>query len=323
MNLSDFEGTLVEMEFGSHLYGLSTPKSDHDFVGVYMPTLQDVIMKRDQNTIDFNTNTTTKNGPEDVDRKFYSLWKFIDGCKKGNTDVLDMLHSDEKNIIKKTPAWDKIVSVRHMAYTKNMKSFVGYLRTQANKYGVKGSRIACVRKALKVCDSVRNKQDLLGEYAAFLPTGEFLQFETTDHPSTGEQHFYVVCGRKYQDTVTIEHFEENLNKLLSQYGHRAKAAEENDGVDWKAVSHALRVGYQTRALFVHGSYSFPLEESEFILKVKLGQTTMQEVRPELDAIVEEIEMLSQVSQFPAFVDTVFWDNLFWEIVAGEYNLETK
>jgi len=321
--METFEGTLVEMDFGSHLYGLATPKSDKDYMGVYMPSLEDVIMKRDQNTINLTPQTKEKNGPDDVDRKFYSLWKFIDGCKKGNTDILDMLHAPHSAIHYSTKAWDMIVANRHKAYTKSMNSFVGYLRNQANRYGIRGSRLAAVRKTLKFCDSVRDKETLLGDWGQFLPVGEFLNFETTNHPSTGEQHFYVVCNRKFQDTIPVSQFEESMKKLLNKYGQRAMKSEENDGVDWKAISHALRVGYQTRSLFTKGTYTFPLDETDFILNAKTGKLKIDEVRTELDTLTEEVETLAQVSAFPENTDKIFWDNLYQKIAFEVYGIAAK
>ena len=38
-------------QYGSHLYGLNTENSDLDFRGVYIPTLDDIILKKDKDEI--------------------------------------------------------------------------------------------------------------------------------------------------------------------------------------------------------------------------------------------------------------------------------
>ena len=45
-------GKLIYLsQYGSHLYGLNTENSDLDFRGVYVPTLEDIILKKDKDEI--------------------------------------------------------------------------------------------------------------------------------------------------------------------------------------------------------------------------------------------------------------------------------
>jgi predicted nucleotidyltransferase len=37
---------IVEMRFGSHLYGTDTPESDLDLKGVYLPEARDILLRR-------------------------------------------------------------------------------------------------------------------------------------------------------------------------------------------------------------------------------------------------------------------------------------
>jgi predicted nucleotidyltransferase len=37
---------VVEMRFGSHLYGTDTPDSDVDLKGVYLPEARDILLQR-------------------------------------------------------------------------------------------------------------------------------------------------------------------------------------------------------------------------------------------------------------------------------------
>lgn len=36
--------TIVRIIYGSHLYGLSTPESDRDFKGIFMPSKEEILL---------------------------------------------------------------------------------------------------------------------------------------------------------------------------------------------------------------------------------------------------------------------------------------
>lgn len=318
--LSPFQGVIAEIQFGSHLYKLNSETSDHDYAGIYIPTLDDILMGKTTPVVDLSDNKKTKNGIDDVDRKFYSLRKFIELAAKGDTNVMDILHCSDDDVLITSNLFNLLRSVKSKCYTKNCSSMVGYLKAQANKYGVKGSRLAAVNKALKMCNAIRDKSQTLEEYWDFIPTSEFSKLIITDTENSGIQRFYEVCGRKYQDCLTFEEFEENMKALKSKYGHRAEKAESNDGVDFKAISHALRVGYQTQDILTKGTYSFPLDQTDFIKKVKSGNVNIGEVRQVLEDLVKSIEIQIEESDLPEEPDVKFWDDLYLKICRDWYDI---
>lgn len=113
---SKIKGKLIYLsQFGSHLYGLNTENSDLDFRGVYIPALDDIILKKDKDEINTELWITRhlpdkeiKNDGEyvwtEVDRvesikvdiKLFSLYKFIQLCSKADTNALDLLFSISK-----------------------------------------------------------------------------------------------------------------------------------------------------------------------------------------------------------------------------------
>ena len=52
---------IVEMRFGSHLYGTATARSDLDYKAVYLPDGRDILLQRVRETI---TETPDKPGRE-------------------------------------------------------------------------------------------------------------------------------------------------------------------------------------------------------------------------------------------------------------------
>jgi len=135
--------TIVKMVFGSHLYGTDTSKSDKDFKGIFMPTIEDIFLGRIPKSITSNTKASSgsKNTAEDIDMEMYSLHYFIKLACEGQTVAMDMLHAPSNMILESNYIWDRIVKDRNKFYSKNLKAFVGYARRQAARYSIRGSRL--------------------------------------------------------------------------------------------------------------------------------------------------------------------------------------
>ena len=126
-------------------------------------------------------------------------------------------------------------------------------------------------------------------------------------------------GKIFQETTRINHILPILERFFNEYGKRAQQAAENKGVDWKAVSHAIRVAYQTKQLLTENTITFPLKNADFLTKVKIGHLdyTTQDV-PVLESLMTEIEDLSQKSSLPKKADRKFWDRFLIEKLKGIY-----
>lgn len=320
------EPNIVNMVYGSHLYGLSTPNSDLDYKGVYLPKLNEVLLGTFPQSFKASTgDDRTKNKAGDVDAEVMALSRFLQLACDGETMALDMLHCHEP--LMSTEIWDDLVEQRTRFYSKDMRAFIGYLRKQAAKYGVKGKRMEAIEQVLDIAHPIakglpKGSDMKLREIVFQLPQdNEYCRMVLIRgiNQDSRDQEFYEVCGRKYQLTITVVEFVNNLSKVYDQYGDRAKAAKDNDGVDWKAVSHALRVGYQMRDIFLHGDYEYPLEQRPFIYQVKTGQLDyVNDVQPRLDELVAEVEDLSDNSTLPARVDRKYWDEWLLDVYYTSY-----
>jgi hypothetical protein len=195
-----------------------------------------------------------------------------------------------------------------MFYTKNLKAYMGYVKRQAAKYGLKGSRIAAMRDAIKVLDEHKNRELLLKDVWLDLPENEFAKRTEKDMRGV-MQNFYEVNGKMYQSTNSVDYVLERVTKAMDAYGSRALQAEKNEGVDWKAVSHALRAGFQLKSVLKNGTFSYPLAETEFLRSVKEGKLDYAtEVASVLEDLVEEIEVMVAASDLPAKVDEKYWND---------------
>jgi len=298
---------IVEMVFGSHLYGTDTPSSDKDYKGVFLPTKREMYLGQTPKSISCNTKSHShaKNTSSDTDREFYSIQYFFELAKKGETVALDMLHAPRQYWIQPTLAWDLIHQQRHIFYTRKLSSFVGYAKSQAAKYGIKGSRLADAKLVLEALHL--HPKEKIGNIINLLPVGE--------HCGPSEDgKFYQVCGKKMTLNATTTNYVDMVEHFVDMFGERARQAETNQGIDWKAISHAFRAGYQIKDILTDGDFTYPLKQVDFLKKIKAGELHFKDVSPMLEELMDSLEKLSERSILPETVNEDRCDNLLFEII---------
>lgn len=314
---------------GSHLYGLNTPESDLDMKGIFIPDPKDILLGRAKRSYSITTgNDKSKNSKDDVDIEMFSLQQFILDAAKGETYALDMLHSPKDKIITDSSVWQYIHQNRSAFYTTNMTSYMGYVMKQAAKYGVKGSRLAALREVKEFMDALQiHENPRLRDLKVPLPQNEFC-FWTHIEENPDTMPYYTMMGRKYMAGVKIAEFCGAVDKLWAEYGDRARKAEANEGIDWKALSHALRGGLQLLEIYRTGDLRYPLADAEEIKLVKAGKLSFAVVQERLEEIVENVDAAAKEASkngMPDKVDMKPWEAFVEQVYADvmkEY-LESK
>jgi hypothetical protein len=114
-----------------------------------------------------------------------------------------------------------------------------------------------------------------------------IKFVIADGPKSSgtvvQLEYLEVLGKKFPPTVSISYLLAKLVAMEDSYGSRARAASNN--VDWKAMSHALRVILEVEELVSECFITFPLKQKEYIYKVKQGAIPVAEV---LEILEEKI-----------------------------------
>lgn len=108
-------------------------------------------------------------------------------------------------------------------------------------------------------------------------------------------------GREYLETTTLPHLINAVEKLCEQYGERSTKASEVD-VDWKSLSHAVRVYQQVIELLETGFISFPRKNAKFLLDVKKGRHDIEDVKKLLAALDDKVNVLLATSLLPEVND---------------------
>ncbi len=295
---------VVKIQFGSHLYGTDTPESDKDYKGIFIPSKEQTYLGKIPKCIrESSGDDNSKNTSEDTDTDMYSLQYFIELACQGQTVALDMLHAPPSKIIESSWIWEVIIRDREKFYTKDMSAFMGYCQRQAAKYGIKGSRLQATREVLDILAKYI-PETTLGSIWNVLPEGDH---QHKYGPDRNGLMIYEVCGKKLQSSAKLGYIKDILSKFYDTYGDRAVKAMQNEGIDWKAISHALRVCYEMEELYTEGTITFPLKQAKLLTKIKQGEYDYNEIAPLLEQKVEICKLLSDGSEYPEKVDRTYWD----------------
>ena len=291
---------IVRIKFGSHLYGTNTPASDLDFKSVYIPDGKQVLLQKVKEVVSTNTkkDNLQKNSNTDIDIEQISLQKYLNLVLEGQTVALDILFAPSWAHVGSTSwIWNEIVANKSRLITKKYMSFVGYCRTQANKYGIKGSRMAAAKAASEglakfgaQMGTVR-LSDWRSDIEALCKSHpEFIKIVTQLDRSTGKDaEYFEVCDRKTPMNASIKTAWHCYSNLYNEYGARARAAETNEGIDWKALSPADRIGEQAVELLQPGNVIFLRENAADLLAIKLGNYGYGVVASRIETLLEQIE----------------------------------
>lgn len=290
--------TIARIVFGSHLYGTNTETSDTDWKSIHIPTASEILL---QKVIDSTGHKVSrpegeKNSPDDVDDESYSLQRYLQLLAEGQTVAIDMLFAPEPLI--STYYWQEIKHNKERLLTKKSAAFLGYCRTQANKYGIKGSRVAAAKKTMEFFD-VWYKVDPLEKVGYVIggdyPNDEHTRVYTKETTQGHTETYFECCNRSVGFKNTVKEAKAIFTRIYMEYGARARLAESNEGVDYKALSHAVRVGTEALELLNTGNVTFPLPNRGHILQIKRGAMKYAEVATEIESLLDQVEKASIVS----------------------------
>ena len=296
------------IRFGAHLYGTDTPESDEDWRGVFVPDARDVLLGRVPKVWSATEGGAAKGaGEEDVE--LFSLHHFVRLACEGHTLAIDLVFAPDACVVRgpRANVWDALVAHRGRLLSKRMNAFVGYARSQAAKYSLKGERLTRLRAfadELEACDG-DGPLDAAWER---LPRDA----ERVNPNGIGELQ---IGGKWFGRTTPVRIALGAVRRAIARYGTRADAAAE--GVDWKAMSHALRASLELEELLATGDLRFPLAEAELLRRIKGGEVELEAVRDALDGSLARVERAMAESSLPDEVDRAFWDRWLVHAMAAE------
>lgn len=317
---------VVTILAGSHLYGAATENSDRDIKRIILPTRREILLGATKGVSRSGTkdqHDTRKNTADDTDIESFSLQRFLALASEGQTIAAEMLFAPPQNVLDDSWLWDEIVANRHRLLSRGVGAALGYCRRQAAKYGLKGSRVAAARAASELFSRLTEEKsdarlgDVMDQIVPLLAMEhiEMVKIELRGQSGKFVDHLSV-CDRKTSVTASVKQAHDTYSRLFADYGARSLAAEKNEGVDWKAVSHAVRVGYQTLDLLNEGRMTFPARVAPLLLDIKQGRVPYRDVARAIETLLVMVDEASSRSSLPERPDYA-WIDAFVEAVHAQ------
>jgi hypothetical protein len=307
---------IFECRIGSHLYGTNRPESDEDFAGVFLPSTEDLLQLGKcpgEWTADEKVSDGPKSVAGDVDRKYYSIQRFLQLCGEGQPQQLELLFAPPAVIVKTTDVWELVKSVMlEQISTNSVRPFVGFANAQAHKAVVKGENLNLIREILRLfiiappedlqqpmTHWFHEVYDMPREIIANAPQSPFVPIPTVFlagrvkiNVITNDHGFRVIrlAGRQFDVNVKTKLFLQNLTELLARYGTRAQAASEH-GYDWKSLMHAYRLCHEAKEILTEGKITLPLPDwfVANLMKIRNGLMTDVDHFEELSDRIAELD----------------------------------
>lgn len=277
---------------------------------MFMPETRDILLGRiPRSNASSTQDDTRKNLPGELDSEFYSLHHFIKLATQGQTVALDMLFAPPSMTEKGEyyEIWEAILERRDQLLSRSMNAFIGYARTQAAKYSLRGERFT----RLQTFFEHLQRDGVLETSQLSLLWDELPRDDERMAPQKIRE--LQIAGKWFGETTPIWLVRQSVESALGRYGDRSRASAE--GVDWKAMSHAVRVSRELQDILVSRSITFPLPYAKELLEIKEGRVPLEEVQVMLDTLLSSVEELSAKSQLPERVDHAYWEEWLYSTVS--------
>jgi hypothetical protein len=316
--------------FGSTLYGTETPgTSDIDARGIFLPSARSLALNKAANSLHFSTSDPERRnlaGDADIDLWSVQHW-LLKLLPAGDTGALDVLFapSHAACTLYRHPALDAVfANPLRLLDTGTGRAYAEYSIGQAKKYGIKGSRVGAlkmVRAWLQAHCPKPQPNDRLGDFldalAATCADGRFCSIATVL-----DERALQLCGKLHMGTIRMAELARRVEADMRRYGARAEEAERNEGLDFKALSHALRALDQMEELLQTGSIVFPLRTREELIAVKEGRYPWREVEPRILERLEAVDALRMHAPFTGTYDIVFAEACVLACYDGDASLNS-
>lgn len=301
---------------GSHLFGTSTPDSDIDYKGVYLPSLDNMLMGERLEEIHWcNRPKGESNQQGDVDLILVPLQTFLLGINEGNTLMMDLLFSlfnDDALVVNNSDKFLQMMRTTYSAFlNRKAGKFFQMAVAQAAKYSVKSERYDEAVTILNTLKSL-NQSEKLNTYTEYLEE-EFKDYMYASFDKREEGLYLNVLDRLILMSKVTSEATKVVQAAVDRYGKRVKEASEN--LDLKSMMHAFRSCYEYLELMETGFITFPRPEVVKLKAIRNNEFSKDQLNSDLELLLSEVEQKEKLL-LPAEDNT----NLIKLLVKRMYNL---
>lgn len=295
---------------GSKLFGTSTPTSDTDVKMIYLPSHASLILgyplKVTKLKLDANGNKISddeKMPDNGTETEYIPLQKFVRDFVQGQTYAVEIafgyLSQPEVDLHTMTfiqEMVEKFTNADVLAMTR-------FADKQTFDYVKRGERFNIAKNILAALDKVISTDPLaLYRLDSRVRSGEYTGQLVLDMISTltglpiggsinsnKTLRTLELNSRQYLETTSITHIRGLVVKQMQAYGDRTRETATKE-VDFKSLSHAVRVYQQAIELLDTSKITFPRPNAPALLAIKKGQVSIKTVREILANLEVEVAL---------------------------------
>jgi hypothetical protein len=302
---------LATLPYGSRLYGTFTEQSDYDWKVITLPDIADMLAGAHLKNVFYSTSSNTvKNNAADTDLEYIPLQIFAKDFLAGQTYAIEIAFGILQR--DKIPGvvihdLDFVAFIEELVskfLTSNVNKMVGYAYSQAQLYSDKGDRLEKLHQFLDFIKTAQQMEPpLLPEDplslvltiprgASIMDITDKMLYLTTITESSGRVVNCVnLLEKLYPVDISINEAITRVTNTIKKYGARANIARENDGNDWKALSHAIRICLQANDILDTHYLQFPTrpDVAHYLKKIKVGEFPRKDIQNHLVKLIDAIK----------------------------------
>ncbi len=252
---------------GSLLYGLHTPNSDEDYIGIFIAS-DDYYLGL--NTVkELNFSIKEKN----IEIKLYELKNFVKLAMQNNPNIIELLFVNPyHHLLYLSEEGKLLLDHKNLFPTKEAYNrFMGYAISQKHKMVIKKENYGELQSFI---DLLRNYNIQFDNKTILNDLKYNKYFEAFKNNFKGNN--FKIGDMQFPISRKVKKVYEDIKERLDKASRYEKYVLKY-GYDTKFASHLIRLLSEGKELLETGKITFPLKERDLIFNIKIGEVKLEEV----------------------------------------------
>ncbi len=330
LELEEFarKNTILKVVAGSHAYGTNLPSSDWDERGIFIDSQERIVLP-------FEKIEQVQFEKDDV--VVYELSKFMPLLLAQNPNVIELLWTDQKDVLEKTREGDLLIENRKNFLSRQIKdSYVGYAMSQLKR--IKGHNKWINNPQSEKEPERKDFMSIVWNYTNNKEFNKKVPMENFVAIDLGDNHYSLwsmdrlktsknawidkrgnpnVIDREEFSKINTDNISPDLivkfNKTIYENTHenwkmywnwkknrneKRSVLEEQFGYDTKHAMHLIRLLRSGVDILEFGVVPVKREDKDYLLDIRSGKYTYEEIVAESERLKSRVELIANKSGLP-------------------------
>jgi predicted nucleotidyltransferase len=347
------DNCILRVVAGSNAYGTNNPSSDWDERGIFVDEMPRIVLpfeKIEQVTLSHD------------DIVLFELSKYMPLLLTQNPNVIELIWTDEKDVLHKTELGQLLLDNRKSFLSKQVKeSYAGYAHSQLKR--IKGHNKWINNPQPEQEPEPKDFTSVVWNFSGAKEFNKKVPFSGFVAIDLGDGHYSLwsmdklkidrkpwIDKRGNPNPIPKQEFEKfnpnnlppdmivKLNKTLFESHHtnwkaywnwkthrneKRSELEEKYGYDVKHAMHLIRLLRSGVDILEHGIVPVRRPDREYLLDIRNGKYTYEEIVAESERLTQKVEEVSKKTLLPSEPDYGLAREIMMEIYTKQWNLSPK